>query len=1357
MVTTLNRQNPPSFDAAPTEVQMKLGISQVLSMPFAYNSPVIVLDFEVGNKNIIKGRFKDAIRSRVFEFEIGDSITFKPFTWKRTDSLDVDPVAWEDYSKGYCYRFDVAKTVRKEKPKCGNTSYNCGKACIGLNKNCKSDIPDKPSQEKVDKLRAAAGKFKAVQDDPIKKQEDNKLTPKPPETKPTLANEDKMRDTLKKAIAENELNKSLAETAYQKYHQYQNGLKNEAEGLSSRSIANLYQIPHATAVARINGLREAVGLGGSNAVSVDKELGGRINDLLNNGKQIKINSSGGQLKDQKKEPSQTTINADKKWSDFLDSKNVTEKGLRKLDPETRKKITEEFENTRIEERAQESSRRKGLSLPEDPKPSPNSTGVKGAIAKSESNKTLDIVGLARESRANIASKDKEAVSKNLEQWKQVVSKLESGEGIPKDINLNEWEEMTDNLDRLGSGGNVEFKKITGSISRILNKADSLNPLTQENLEKAHPNFRPIMQRINKTVAKDYELFDKKQRVQKELNSLKQEKSYNEAVILNNSKQFRETAIDNNYNELRLLTMRNPNDMIEVRNPVSNLPERTVSIPTRINEINKDIRDLADDKKAVESSYRAKGEIAKLQTKIKDAESRATSLDGEIKALRESRGTESVLSEPKPASIPAVAQRAIAKTKTDKPPVKSVDQQYKDIIASSKDPKGTEEALSSALRGGIGDFERKNYNEYLTAIASGTVPKGMGDYYQKQIDKYKPVIDAENFINERRQKAKAGDYETESEAGVYILDKLKQKGYKEHEYYDSPDYKMDYDKLKTVMKSMELPPPLSGNIPSKELKQTLTQGDKLLVKESTYSMMGGSSPAGYRIVDGGEVLKVNVKNVKTRVQGEYMGKPYKNEPSLALDTVTHVIRDGKRYKVDDSDSSPNDLKPDAPQSQKAVKQKSVKQKAVKQKTIKVQEVRSQEQESPLVPKEEIVKDAPKLIGDGTHEGTPKNAQEYYDAAVKTGKAMTMKEAEDTVAAVSGWSRNSSDIRNDQKKGKSNKKAELISDYVRNSTPYKGDIHRGIVFDSREEAMEWIKGDENRVLDNQNAHASWTSKETVAWVYTNPMMRKANKRLAGVIVSSVNKTGASIEKLSHYKESEAEILVAKDARHKVKSVTEKDGIIYVQTEEITNSDADKKIAPTAVQDFTAPRTLGNGTHEGTPKNAQEYSDMMAKKGQKIGIQDAEGVIESVKEWSENAYEIREDQKNGRSSKDADNLDLFIKQSTPFPGEISRGLKFDSEEELNKFVKGEDGILGNQNAHASWTSNYEKAKDFAGMNLSSVKKTYPVIVKAPNKSGVSIRNLSTFGQGEDEVVVSKNTRHKIKSVRKEGDLTIIETEEI
>jgi hypothetical protein len=439
-------------------------------------------------------------------------------------------------------------------------------------------------------------------------------------------------------------------------------------------------------------------------------------------------------------------------------------------------------------------------------------------------------------------------------------------------------------------------------------------------------------------------------------------------------------------------------------------------------------------------------------------------------------------------------------------------------------------------------------------------------------------------------------------------------------------------------------------------------------------------------------------------------------------------------------------------------------AVKQKSVKVQGERSQEQESPLVPKEEIVKDTPKRIGDGTHRDAPTNAQEYYDMATKAGIEITEDEAKATHEAIRRWTQDSDPVRNSQKENKPNEDANLISKYIANTTPYnderfegiKGEIHRGINFASEKEAMNWLKGDKDGILDNQGAHASWTSREDYAEDYAK--RRGFGREGQPVMIKTINKTGVSIKKMGPTEYIlQNEVIVPKEAKHKVKNITKKDGIFYVETEEVTNSDIDKKIAPTAVQEFTAPRTLGDGTHEGTPKNAQEYSDMMAKKGQKIGIQDAEGVIESVKEWSENAYEIREDQKNGRSSKDADNLDLFIKQSTPFPGEISRGLEFDSEEELNKFVKGEDGILGNQNAHASWTSNYEKAKDFAGMNLSSVKKTYPVIVKAPNKSGVSIRNLSTFGQGEDEVVVSKNTRHKIKSVRKEGDLTIIETEEI
>jgi len=237
--------------------------------------------------------------------------------------------------------------------------------------------------------------------------------------------------------------------------------------------------------------------------------------------------------------------------------------------------------------------------------------------------------------------------------------------------------------------------------------------------------------------------------------------------------------------------------------------------------------------------------------------------------------------------------------------KSVDQQYKDIIASSKDPKGTEEEVSIALMRGLPDFHRDNYNEYSTAIKNNTVPKGYESHYQSQVDRFKPVVDNEDFINERRKKAIKGDYETEGEARVYVLNKMKEKGYKEHEYYDSPDYEKDYDKLKGVMKTKDVPPPLSGSVPSKDLRKTLNPGDKLFVKSYVSERL--SNPSDYKIADGGEVLKVNIKNAKVRNRGTSLnGKPYDVEGVATLDEISHVIRDGKRYKVDDSDSSPNDL-------------------------------------------------------------------------------------------------------------------------------------------------------------------------------------------------------------------------------------------------------------------------------------------------------------------------------------------------------------------------------------------------------------------------------------------------------------------
>ena len=141
-------------NATVSEAQMKLAIAQTLSLPFAYNSPVMVLDFDLGDKNSnkITGRFKDLSRPRVFSFEITKkSVVYKPFV-ARTDSTELDVKSWEDFSKGYSYRVD-SQGLRKEKAQCVKpTSYNCGSICINIKKNCKANADDDFSEERIDKL-----------------------------------------------------------------------------------------------------------------------------------------------------------------------------------------------------------------------------------------------------------------------------------------------------------------------------------------------------------------------------------------------------------------------------------------------------------------------------------------------------------------------------------------------------------------------------------------------------------------------------------------------------------------------------------------------------------------------------------------------------------------------------------------------------------------------------------------------------------------------------------------------------------------------------------------------------------------------------------------------------------------------------------------------------------------------------------------------------------------------------------------------------------------------------------------------------------------------------------------------------
>lgn len=1016
-MVTLNRRNLLRFDAAPTEVQMKLGISQVLSLPFAYNAPVIVLDFEVGNKNIIKGRFKDASRPRVFEFEIGDSVSFKPFTWKRTDS-DVDPMAWEDFSKGYTYRYDAVKKVRKEKPKCGNTSYNCGKACISLKKNCKSDPPDKPSQEKIDKVRAMGGEFKQTKSDPTKAQENNKLTPKPPE------------EVIEPYNRNNAPSKSTPDS-----------------DIAKRVIAD-----------------------------IEKVKSGQV--LLNEKERYRLQYD------------------------------------------------------------------RGMYLLNDPKLSARQGGTSKKLTEKEA---TDFLSEQYEKRA-----------------KRLVKEIAQGKS--RNINIDEISSMID-----GGKQTKPTPNSTGESGKAITKSES----------KPTPN-----------------------------------------------------------------------------------------------------------------STRESGKAIAVST-----------------------------------------------------PDKKVEQKYKDIIASSKDPKGTEKVLREAMVGGaLWKSQKQTYKESLEEIEGGIVPEGYENHVQGIVDRYKPVIDAENFINKRREAVAKGDFRTKEEAELYVGKKIQSKSNKPYDYFDSPEYGKEYEKIKSVMKSDKLPPPLSGVVPSKELKQTIKQGDQLLYKKDAYSL-GANSLSGYEISDAGEVVDIGFKNVKTRSNSEYMGRLYENEGTVPLDKISHIIRDGKRYKVDPSDSSPNDLGIPEAKTVKGAKG-AIAKSETPPKTPKTSKPKVVDPLS-LTPKPS--KTTPKLIGDGTHEGTPKNAQEYYDAAARSGKAMTMKEAEDTVAAVSSWSVSSNAIRNDQKKGKFNKKAEIISDYVRNSTPYKGDIHRGIVFKNREEAMEWIKGDENGVLDNQNAHASWSSKESVAWVYTNPMMRKANKTLVGVIVSSVNKTGVSIEKLSRYKESEAEVLVPKDAKHKVKSVTEKNGIIYVETEEVTDTKVQAKKPE-------SPINIGDGTHEGMPKNAQEYYDMVTKSGGKITKEEAEGTIKAIEKWGLDSNYVRDVQKAGKSSQAEQYITDYINNSTPYKGELYRGLSIYTENPLDFIKVGQ--LLDNEGAHASWTSKPEVAEWFAD---EPDDYRYSVVIKSiNNKTGASIRNITEEWQGGfmgmEEVIVPKNAKHIVRSIKEiKKDVFFVEVEEV
>lgn len=235
---------------------------------------------------------------------------------------------------------------------------------------------------------------------------------------------------------------------------------------------------------------------------------------------------------------------------------------------------------------------------------------------------------------------------------------------------------------------------------------------------------------------------------------------------------------------------------------------------------------------------------------------------------------------------------VQKNDSKKSPIEA---NYEKILSVPKDIKNEVELLlTDSLRGGaLWESQKKRYEEIVSELSDGTFPKGYESHYRGKARVYDFYLKNEQFILSRRKAIESGDYKTPLEASLYLRKKVTIN--KEYDYFDSPSYKKEYNKLRDIFGDDKVPPPLSGKISFSDLKQNLGQGDSLLIREDVYGL-GSNKVSGSRIVPGGSLIKLNRKNAKVEFKGEYMGKPFTREGNVPLSDITHVIKDGKRYKV-----------------------------------------------------------------------------------------------------------------------------------------------------------------------------------------------------------------------------------------------------------------------------------------------------------------------------------------------------------------------------------------------------------------------------------------------------------------------------
>ena len=165
---------------AQVQQQFIFQLTQLIKSEEAYGSNIELLIYKIKDKGEIEGKFRDSWNNRIFSFLITDNqLGYKPAvnfdSYHNFDSVQVAR-RFDTFTVGYLngYRIDARKTgvKRTEKPKCGNTSYNCGASCIPLLNNCWIDGTGKRAktagdaakniiQERIDKIKKLADSLKS--------------------------------------------------------------------------------------------------------------------------------------------------------------------------------------------------------------------------------------------------------------------------------------------------------------------------------------------------------------------------------------------------------------------------------------------------------------------------------------------------------------------------------------------------------------------------------------------------------------------------------------------------------------------------------------------------------------------------------------------------------------------------------------------------------------------------------------------------------------------------------------------------------------------------------------------------------------------------------------------------------------------------------------------------------------------------------------------------------------------------------------------------------------------------------------------------------------------------------------------